>query len=156
MATKKLSDFLNPKGNLNDSTKFPDVLDSDGTVLSYTSTNRKTSESTVVDLGDSPNSNTGDPLRLAFIKVNNFMEASYWSSANTSREIDDAKDRLTLLELNSGTSFPANPVTGRMWYRTDQATLYVYAGSTASWVALGSVFIDGSSNYSFKVDGGTF
>lgn len=155
MATKKLSDFLNPKGNLNDNTKFPDVLDSDGTVLSYTSTNRKTSESTVVDLGDSPNSNTGDPLRLAFIKVNNFMEASYWSSQNDAKEFDDIKSRLALNEAHSGTSFPASPKVGRLWYRTDNSTLYVYTGTTSSWIDIGNVFLD-NSTYTFRINGGTF
>jgi hypothetical protein len=155
MATKKLSDFLNPKGNLNDSTKFPDVLDSDNNILPYSSVNRKTTESTVVDLGDSPNSNTGDPLRLAFIKINNFMEASYWSSQNDAKEFDDIKSRLTLTETNSGTSFPAAPKTGRLWYRTDTSTLYLYGGATQGWVDLGIIYLD-SGTYRFKIDGGTF
>ena len=68
--SRRLEDHLYPKGTLADSTIAPSVLDSDGVAVTYTSSKRKTSEVTVVDVGDSANSNTGDPLRSAFIKVN--------------------------------------------------------------------------------------
>lgn len=61
----------------NSTNKVPNVLDEDGNVVTYGGSSRLTNENTVVDLGDSPNSNTGDPLRVAFIKLNNFIEASY-------------------------------------------------------------------------------
>ena len=85
MATSKptnLTAFLNPgttSPGVSDptATTAPSVYDEKGDVVAYDGLNKITTEKTVVDLGDSPNSNTGDPLRLAFIKINNFMEASY-------------------------------------------------------------------------------
>lgn len=78
--SNKLEDHLYPAGTAADPTVTPSVLDSDGNTVTYTSSKRKTNEATVVDVGDSANSNTGDPLRTAFIKINNFIEASYWAN----------------------------------------------------------------------------
>lgn len=71
--TTNLSNYLLPSP----ATRVPNVLDENGTIVPYNSPDRMTNENTVVDLGDSPNSNTGDPLRVAFVKINNFIEASY-------------------------------------------------------------------------------
>ena len=76
MTTSKstnLEQYLDP----NSLTTAPSVYDKDGAVVTYSGPNKITTDTVVVDLGDSPNSNTGDPLRLAFIKINNFIEASY-------------------------------------------------------------------------------
>lgn len=77
----KLEDHLYPRGrSVNEPTLMPNVLDSDGNAIPFNSPKRKTTEATVVNLGDSPNSNNGDPLRTAFAKINNFIEASYWAN----------------------------------------------------------------------------
>lgn len=86
----KLDDILYPKGkSSSDPTTMPSVLDSDGIELDYFDVRRKTSEATVVDIGDSPNTNTGDALRTAFIKINNFIEANYWWSENLNAKLND-------------------------------------------------------------------
>ena len=85
---KRLEDFLDPRGN----GKVPNVLDADGNIVSSDSDNIITDNFTAVDLGDTPNSNNGDPLRLAFAKINNFIEASY----HHAKSVDDA-----LLFINS-------------------------------------------------------
>lgn len=83
-------DILYPKGK---SPTIPDVmpsvLDSDGLEVDYYGAKRKTNEATVVDIGDSPNTNTGDALRTAFIKINNFMEANYWWNEHLNAKLDD-------------------------------------------------------------------
>ena len=84
-----LSDHLYPKGrSLSEPDLLPNVLDSDGATVTFASASRKTSESTVVDLGDAPNSNNGDPLRVAFAKINNFIEASYWANESIVEQFD--------------------------------------------------------------------
>lgn len=86
----KFEDILYPRGK---SSALPDVmpsvLDSDGDEVTYFDGKRKTTESTVVDIGDSPNSNTGDALRTAFIKINNHMEAIYWWSEQINHKFAD-------------------------------------------------------------------
>lgn len=86
-----LTFHLAPTGNILDSDLLPDVLDSDGNIVGYLDSERIriTNTTTVVDVGDSPNSNSGDPLRLAFIKINNFMEASYWTNRRVAEDLHD-------------------------------------------------------------------
>ena len=75
----KLENHLYPKGRSQlEPDLMPNVLDSDGEIVTFNGPKRITTEATVVNLGDSPNSNNGDPLRTAFAKINNFIEASYW------------------------------------------------------------------------------
>lgn len=82
-----LSFHLNPTGNVLDPNLLPDVHDSDGQVIGYLDSDRITNTVSAVDVGDSPNSNSGDPLRLAFIKLNNFMEASYWTNERIAKDL---------------------------------------------------------------------
>ena len=97
--SRRLEDHLYPAGTKTDPTLQPSVLDSDGATVTYTSTKRKTTEVTVVDVGDSANSNTGDPLRNAFIKINNFIEASYWTNETVARDMDWMERRLDSDEI---------------------------------------------------------
>lgn len=97
--SRRLEDHLYPKGSPSDSTLTPSVLDSDGATVGYESSKRKTSEVTVVNVGDSANSNTGDPLRTAFIKVNNFIEASYWTNETVATDLDRFESRLDSDEI---------------------------------------------------------
>ena len=97
--SRRLEDHLYPAGTKSDSTLQPSVLDSDGATISYTSSKRKTTEVTVVDVGNSANSNTGDPLRNAFIKINNFIEASYWTNETVARDMDEFERRLDSDEI---------------------------------------------------------
>ena len=46
-------------------------------VIAFNDSNRIVKNNVRINIGSSPNSNTGDPLRTAFIKVGNFMEAVY-------------------------------------------------------------------------------
>ncbi|MCG7944881.1 MAG: hypothetical protein N0C84_00895 [Candidatus Thiodiazotropha taylori] len=72
-APKQLREYLQPdKGD-----SVPLVYDHGGTPVSKVNGNLLTDTYTAVDLGDTPNSNNGDPLRLAFAKINNFVEAVY-------------------------------------------------------------------------------
>jgi hypothetical protein len=84
----RLSDHLYPKGkSVSEPNVMPNVLDSDSNPIDYYSSERKTTEATVVNIGSSPNSNDGDPLRTAFGKINNFMEASYWVNESLNEEL---------------------------------------------------------------------
>jgi len=86
----KLEFHLYPRGrSANEPDLMPSVLDSDGNAVLFTSVKRKTTEATVVNLGDSPNSNNGDPLRTAFTKINNFIEASYWTNEGINQKFKD-------------------------------------------------------------------
>ena len=49
----------------------------DSGTLAFNDSNRIVKNNVRINIGSSPNSNTGDPLRTAFIKVGNFMEAVY-------------------------------------------------------------------------------
>lgn len=96
-----LTDHLYPKGrSAAEPDLMPNVLDSDGQIITFTSTKRKTSESTVVNLGDSPNSNNGDPLRTAFAKINNYMEAGYWVNEGINHKFAEIDS-----DLRSGVKF---------------------------------------------------
>ena len=86
----KLEFHLYPRGrSANEPDLMPSVLDSDGNAVLFTSVKRKTTEATVVNLGDSPNSNNGDPLRTAFTKINNFIEASYWTNEGINQKFKE-------------------------------------------------------------------
>jgi hypothetical protein len=90
MSRTRLEEILFPKGKSSALPNvMPSVLDSDGLEVGYFSDVRKTTEATVVDIGDAPNSNTGDALRTAFIKMNNFMEAVYWWSDEINHKFND-------------------------------------------------------------------
>ena len=85
-----LKSILYPKGkSAGQPDVMPSVLDSDGLEVEYYGSNRITTEATVVDIGDSPNTNTGDALRTAFIKINNFMEANYWWNEHLNTKLND-------------------------------------------------------------------
>lgn len=91
----KLPNYLFPKGRSDiEPDLMPNVLDSDGNPVLFTSVKRKTTEGTVVDLGSSPNSNNGDPLRTSFAKVNNFMEAVYWWDEGINQKFRDIDSEL--------------------------------------------------------------
>lgn len=86
---RRLDYHLYPKGrSASEPNLIPNVKDSDGNIIQYTSNLRRTSESTVVDIGTSPNANDGDPLRTAFIKINNFIEADYITNEIIDQELN--------------------------------------------------------------------
>lgn len=86
----KLEFHLYPKGrSAAEPDLMPSVKDGDGVTVLFTSEKRKTTEASVVNLGDSPNSNNGDPLRTAFAKINNFIEASYWTNESINKKFND-------------------------------------------------------------------
>ena len=91
----KLEFHLYPRGrSATESELMPSVRDSDGNTVLFTGANRKTTEATVVNLGTSPNANDGDPLRTAFAKVNNFIEASYWTNESINQKFRDIDSEL--------------------------------------------------------------
>lgn len=86
---RNLKAHMWPDGNLSNPSSLPDIYDNSGQIV--TNDTRILSNSSAIDIGDSPNSNTGDPLRLAFIKVNNFMEAMYWTNSAIDSDITEIK-----------------------------------------------------------------
>lgn len=85
----KLENHLYPKGKSEtEPLQMPSVVDNDGNVITYYSASRKTTESTVVNLGDAPNANNGDSLRTAFAKINNYIEAAYWANDSINAVLD--------------------------------------------------------------------
>ena len=86
---RRLDYHLYPQGrSASEPSLIPNVKDSDGNIVQYYSGDRITSESTVVDIGTSPNANDGDPLRTAFIKINNFVEAEYITNEIIDQELN--------------------------------------------------------------------
>ncbi len=86
---RRLDFHLFPKGrSATEPDLIPNVKDSDGNIIQYTSAARRTTESTVVDIGSAPNSNDGDPLRTSFIKINNFIEAEYITNEIIDQELN--------------------------------------------------------------------
>lgn len=91
----KFEDHLYPRGrSATEPDLIPSVKDSDGNSITYSSSKRKTTEATVVNLGSSPNSNDGDPLRTSFGKINNFIEASYWVNESINKKFRDIDSEL--------------------------------------------------------------
>ena len=85
-----LKDHLYPAGkSAAEPNLMPSVLDSDGNTVGFYDDKRITTQQTVVNLGDAPNSNNGDPLRTAFAKINNFIEASYWTNEGVNQKFRD-------------------------------------------------------------------
>ena len=90
-----LNDHLYPRGrSVTEPDLLPSVKDSDGNDVLFNSSKRKTTQSTVVDLGTSPNANDGDPLRTAFGKINNFIEAEYWVNEAINQKLRDFDSEL--------------------------------------------------------------
>ena len=86
---RRLDFHLFPKGrSATEPDLIPNVKDSDGNIIQYTSAARRTTESTVVDFGSAPNSNDGDALRTSFIKINNFIEAEYITNEIIDQELN--------------------------------------------------------------------
>ena len=73
--SRRIEDHLSPAP-----ARSEEVTDSDGVVVRVGNPKRITNYNTAVNIGTSPNANDGDPLRTAFIKINNFIEAAYWAS----------------------------------------------------------------------------
>lgn len=85
-----LKDFLRPDGTL-----IPSVKDKNG--VTVTSANVVANTTVTVNIGTAPNANDGDPLRIAFAKMNNFVEASYRVN-----EIIDSDIQSIHIELDGG------------------------------------------------------
>jgi hypothetical protein len=56
-----------------------------------------------------------------------------------------SKKFLTLVNITNGTSFPASPTAGDLFFRTDLSIMYVYSGT--EWISMGAGAIE-------SVDGG--
>ena len=76
-----ISNYLPPGSSV------PDVYTKDSDLV--TTSNQITNTSILVDVGNSPNSNTGDPLRLAFVKFNNLAEAVFQQSIGLQAKFDN-------------------------------------------------------------------
>jgi hypothetical protein len=98
MTNRNLSDILKPNyGDGVDEVGTAPVLNDGGTEVSFNAADRRVKNNVRINIGNSPNSNTGDPLRTAFIKVGNFMEAVYATDSDKNR-------RLQRLERPTGDS----------------------------------------------------
>ena len=111
---RRLDFHLYPQGrSVSEPDLIPNVQDSDGNIIQYTSSNRITSESTVVDIGTSPNSNDGDPLRTAFIKINNFIEAEYLTNEIIDQELNWLEFFGPFLGIREYSDLPLNMVSDK-------------------------------------------
>ena len=74
-----LRDILVPNFGFQDSDTQVGIapVNTQAGTISFNDANRIVKNNVRINIGSSPNSNTGDPLRTAFIKVGNFMEAVY-------------------------------------------------------------------------------
>ena len=111
---RRLDFHLYPQGrSVSEPDLIPNVQDSDGNIIQYTSSNRITSESTVVDIGTSPNANDGDPLRTAFIKINNFIEAEYLTNEIIDQELNRLEFFGPFLGIREYSDLPLNMVSDK-------------------------------------------
>lgn len=109
---RRLDYHLYPQGrSASEPTLIPNVKDSDGGIVQYTSNKRRTSESTVVDIGTAPNANDGDPLRTAFIKINNFIEAEYITNEILDQELNRLEFYGPFLGVLNYSSLPTNMIS---------------------------------------------
>ena len=92
--------------HLNPNVQNPQVLDSDGAIVRVGSDDRITDNRLAVNLGSSPNSNDGDPLRTAFSKINNFIEASYWTSDAVDASLRQLNQNGPFLGVRDYADFP--------------------------------------------------
>jgi hypothetical protein len=174
---RNLQYHLWPRGNLDNSSLLPDVIDSDGNIVNSTA-NKFTTVATVVDVGDSPSSNSGDPLRVAFIKLNNFIEASYWTNSAVVKDIDSVREEVRIIRVENdsdeqalqtiqetmddrlyhpGAIAPLNPVNGTLWFYATDRELSMYNSDSDRWLVLGTVDKDPSNNkWQFRMDGGSY
>jgi hypothetical protein len=98
MTNRNLSDILKPNyGDDVGEVGIAPVKNDAGSEVSFNATSRKVKNNVRINIGNSPNSNTGDPLRTAFIKIGNFMEAVYATDSDKDR-------RLARLERPTGDS----------------------------------------------------
>jgi len=98
MANRNLSDILKPNyGDGPGEVGTAPVKNDAGTEVAFNSAARRVKNNVRINIGNSPNSNTGDPLRTAFIKIGNFMEAVYATDSDKNR-------RLLRLEKPTGDS----------------------------------------------------
>jgi len=74
-----LRDILVPNFGFQDSDTEVGIapVNIDSGTLPFNDASRIVKNNVRINIGSSPNSNTGDPLRTAFIKIGNFMEAVY-------------------------------------------------------------------------------
>lgn len=97
MANTLLSDYLTKAG----STNRPSITDPANNNAVVSENDYTVNNNTRVNVGSSPNANDGDPLRTAFQKLNNFIEAVYRVNANVNTDISTLSSSGTFLGAKS-------------------------------------------------------
>lgn len=103
MANTLLSDYLSK----NSSSNKPSLVDPANSNSVIPLTDYTVNTNTRVNTGTSPNSNDGDPLRTAFQKINNFIEASYRTNVNVNADITSLSSAGTFLGAKTYTEITA-------------------------------------------------
>tara|TARA_R110002153_G_scaffold29711_3_gene91102 strand:+ start:26444 stop:27181 length:738 start_codon:yes stop_codon:yes gene_type:complete len=93
MANTLLSDFLTKTGSIN----RPSLTDPANSNSVVSENDYTVNNNTRVNIGSSPNANDGDPLRTAFQKLNNFIEAVYRVNVNVNTDISTLSSAGTFL-----------------------------------------------------------
>ena len=93
MANTLLSDYLTKTGSIN----RPTIKDPANNNAVVSENDYSVNTNTRVNVGSSPNANDGDPLRTAFQKLNNFIEAVYRTNVNINTDISTLSSAGTFL-----------------------------------------------------------
>ena len=93
MANTLLSDYLTRSGSIN----RPSLTDPANSSAAVSENDYIVNNNTRVNVGSSPNANDGDPLRTAFQKMNNFIEAVYRVNRNINTDITTLSSAGTFL-----------------------------------------------------------
>jgi len=93
MANTLLSDYLTKSGSIN----RPSLTDPANSNAVISENQYTVNTNTRVNVGSSPNANDGDPLRTAFQKLNNFIEAVYRTNVNVNADITTLSSAGTFL-----------------------------------------------------------
>ena len=93
MANTLLSDYLTRSGSIN----RPSLTDPANSSAAVSENDYIVNNNTRVNVGSSPNANDGDPLRTAFQKINNFIEAVYRVNRNINTDITTLSSAGTFL-----------------------------------------------------------
>ena len=93
MANTLLSDYLSKNSSINK----PSLTDPANSNAVIAENDYTVNTNTRVNVGSSPNSNDGDPLRTAFQKLNNFIEAVYRTNVNVNADITQLSSTGTFL-----------------------------------------------------------
>ena len=152
MPNTLLSDYLTKSGSVN----RPNLTDPANSNAVISENQYTVNNNTRVDVGSSPNANDGDPLRTAFQKLNNFIEAVYRTNLNINTDITTLSSAGSFLGAKTYVEITALSPNNNDTIILDEAILTTNPDATPVYTNFISLESFKLSNGVYSIAGGSF